>query len=140
MNDPCVLTKWERGTFSNRKLLDALNRCEGVWLEVRVRKAGTPPTVASHRYYRGYLLPAIAQAMNEAGCEVSGKPVNVAWLHIHLKAKFLASIEWFEEETSYRYNIQSTAELDSRSMSDYIMRVERYGVEEWGIKPMDIEA
>ncbi len=132
-----IITKWERGTFTNTKLREALNNADGEWLEVTVRKARYKPMPSSHRYYRGYLLPVLCQAMNEAGCEVEGRRIDVEWLHKHLKAMFAVRTE--SRGDDFVHIIPSCAEMDKQQMRDYIMRVERYAVDEWGCQTMDIE-
>lgn len=139
MSKVSIITRWHRGTFSNRKLVELLNQAEGEWFEVSIRKARHKPGSGMHRYYRGYLLPVLANAMNEAGCEVNGNRINIEWLHHHLKAKFLACVEWCDEQERFIHSVPSTGELDSRSMSEYIVRVERYAVDEWGVRLVDIE-
>ena len=134
---PTVVTKWERGTFTNNKLREALNNANGEWLEVSVRKARYKPLPSSHRYYRGYLLPVLCQAMNDAGCEMNERPINIAWLHNQLKAMFALRTE--DRADGFVHIIPSCSEMDANEMRDYIMRVERYAVDEWGCQPMDVE-
>jgi hypothetical protein len=132
-----IVTKWERGTFANHKLREALNNAEGEWLEVTIRKARYKPSPRSHRYYRGYLLPVLTQAMNDAGCEHNGRPLNIEWVHRMLKALFALQVT--QQGDDFAYAVPSCSELDAEQMKQYIMRVERYAIEEWGIQAMDIE-
>jgi hypothetical protein len=75
--------------------------------------------------------------MNDAGCEMHERPINIAWLHNQLKAMFALRTE--DRADGFVHIIPSCSEMDANEMRDYIMRVERYAVDEWGCQPMDVE-
>lgn len=136
------VTRYVRGRFTSKPLRDLLSALDGLDFDfdVSIRRHSRRPPSTLHGYYRGVLIPAIVEAMNEAGCETEqGGPIHEEWVHIHLKSLFLFETRWNEERGGYIRYILSTADLNMEQFGKYVTRVERYGIVEWGIRIDDPE-
>lgn len=103
-----------------QKVKTHLLALRGKTVEVTITQRRNHRTLSQNAYYRGVVLPVIAEH-----CGYSGKS-ELDSLHARFAEMFLPKIGMLQIR-------KSTSDLDTREMTDFIENIRRYAAEELGV-------
>lgn len=103
-----------------QKVKTHLLALRGKTVEVTIMQKRNHRTLSQNAYYRGVVLPVIAEH-----CGYSGKS-ELDSLHARFAEMFLPKVGMLQIR-------KSTSDLDTREMTDFIENIRRYAAEELGV-------
>lgn len=79
---------------------------------------------AMNRYYWGFVIRPIANALRTIGKEPPPSKTHEEWAHECFALRYLGMCDWYDFDGHYQPRRKSTTEITSSEMQEYIMQIQ----------------